>query len=52
MNHACEIETLFVCAIGDYWVATGGINRTACFKTIAGELIPGAITGKSRMSCG
>ena len=33
--------------IGDYRVATGGINKTACFKTIACEMILGAISGNS-----
>ena len=36
-----------VCTIGDYRVATGGINKMACFKTIAGEIISGGISGNS-----
>ena len=46
MKHVREIETPFVYTIGDYRVATGGIDRTACFKTKTGELISGAIAGK------
>jgi len=47
LDHATKIETPFLCTIGDYRVATGGIDKTACFKTIAGEIISGAISGNS-----
>ena len=44
-KHINEIETPYVCTIGNYRVATGGFDKTACFKTIAGELILAAICG-------
>jgi len=43
--HVKEIERPYVCNVGDYRVATGGIDKTACFKTLAGEIISGAISG-------
>ena len=44
-KHINEIETRYVCTIDNYQVATGGVDKTACFKTIAGELISVAIYG-------
>ena len=40
-----KIESPSVYTIGDYRVATGGIDNTACLKVLAGELISGAIAG-------
>ena len=47
-KHINEIETPYVCTIGNYRVATGGVDKTACFKTIAGELISAAICGNQK----
>ena len=44
-KHINEIETPYVCTIGNYQVATGGLDKMACFKTIAGELISASIRG-------
>ena len=49
-KHVKEIESPFLVTIGNYRVATGGINKTACFKTLAGELISGAIGGEQEKS--
>ena len=46
LSHVKEIETPFVCTVGNYRVSTGGIDKSACLKTLAGELISGAIAGK------
>ena len=40
-----KIESPSVYTIGNYRVATGGIDNTACLKVLAGELISGAIAG-------
>ena len=34
-----------MCTIGDYRVATGGVDTSACFKSLTGELILSAIVG-------
>ena len=44
-GHIYCIKTTFVSTICDYWVATGWIYESACFKTLAGELISGPISG-------
>ena len=46
LEHVHKIETPYVCTVGDYRVATGGFDKSTCFKTLAGELISGAIRGK------
>ena len=45
-----EVESPFICTIGNYRVATGGIDKTSCFKTLAGKLIVGAIGGEQERS--
>ena len=45
-----EVESPFICTIGNYRVATGGVNKTSCFKTLAGKLISGAIGGEQERS--
>ena len=45
-----EVESPFICTIGNYCVATGGIDKTSCFKTLAGKLISGAIGGEQERS--
>jgi len=44
-EHIRQVEAPFVITVGDYRVATGGVDKSACFKTLAGELISGAIAG-------
>ena len=46
LQHIRKVESPFICTVGDYRVATGGIEKSTCFKTLAGELISGAIRGK------
>jgi len=43
-EHVREIESPFECTVGDYHIATGGIDKTVCFRRLAGQLISGAIT--------
>jgi len=43
-EHIGKIESPFVCTIGDYRVATGGVDRSACFKSLTGELISSAMS--------
>ena len=45
-----EAESPFICTISNYHVATGGIDKTSCFKTLAGKLISGAIGGEQERS--
>ena len=47
-KHATEIETPITYTIGNYKVVTGGIDKSACFKTLAGEIISDAISGRSK----
>ena len=45
LRHVKDIESPYVCSVGNYRVATGGVDKSACFKTLAGEIISGAISG-------
>ena len=47
-KHATEIETPITYTIGNYKVVTGGIDKSACFKTLAGEIISDAISGPNK----
>ena len=47
-KHATEIETPITYTVGNYKVVTGGINKSTCFKTLAGEIISDAISGRSK----
>ena len=54
LKHIDKVGSPYVCTVGNYRVSTGGVNKSACFKTLAGELISGAIAGehgKSRDHC-
>jgi len=44
-----KIESPSVYTIGDYRVATGGIDNTVCLKVLAGELISGAIANELKL---
>ena len=44
-EHIGKTKAPFVCTIGDYWVVTGGVDRSTCFKTVKGELISSVIFG-------
>ena len=41
-----EAGSPYVCTVGNYRIATGGVDKTACFKTLAGELISRSIAGE------
>jgi len=38
-KHIEDVASPFICTIGNYRVATGGVDKTSCYKTLAGELI-------------
>ena len=44
--HVRKIETPYVTTIGDYRVSIGGNDMSACYKTLAGEIISAAISGR------
>ena len=46
--HVRKIETPFVTTVGDYRVATGGSDISSCYKTLAGEIISAAISGRNK----
>jgi len=47
-QHLRQVESPFLVTVGDYRVATGGVDQSACFKTLAGEIISGAIAGQPK----